>query len=214
MKSFILNYKEIHIVFICITGSWLASLASGYFLNPAIFGFIFTPIFFLSAFLSTLIFSSIPIIKLFKKHHRNKKMLISSFVCASLIFIQFSGFLPGASSAVEYRLKQFSEPEYQVISTKVEKTYEEIGSDVISFGVGNRGYEEFLAQLKKEHDIFTISSFPIDVFRDEDSIRIEWASGLTGGFEVIIYDGLNLPTWIENYDPVHIYENVAFYYKS
>ena len=128
--------------------------------------------------------------------------------------INFSGLFPNASNGVEYRLKQYSKKDFQEIKNEVELAYEKFGKNSKFFSRGDEGYEQFLDQLKREHSIFNISSFPIDVFKREDSVYIEWASGLTGGFEVIIYDGKNLPYWAEKTKLVHIYENVAFYYKN
>ena len=214
MKKFLLNYKEPFIVAFCLLLLIVANLASGYFLDPTIFGFFLTPVFFIVFGLSALIFSGISIFRLFKKKYRKKTVFLNALVCALFMAINFSGLFPNASNGVEYRLKQYSKKDFQEIKNEVELAYEKFGKNSKFFSRGDEGYEQFLDQLKREHSIFNISSFPIDVFKREDSVLIEWASGLTGGFEVIIYDGKNLPYWAEKTKLVHIYENVAFYYKN
>ena len=214
MKKFLLNYKEPVIVAFCLLLLIVANLASGYFLDPTILGFFLTPVYFIVFGLSALIFSGISIFRLFKKKYRKKTGFLNALVCALFMAINFSGLFPNASNGVEYRLKQYSKKDFQEIKNEVELAYEKFGKNSKFFSRGDEGYEQFLDQLKREHSIFNISSFPIDVFKREDSVYIEWASGLTGGFEVIIYDGKNLPYWAEKTKLVHIYENVAFYYKN
>ena len=128
--------------------------------------------------------------------------------------LKFSGLFPNSTNGAEYRLKQYSKSDFQDISNKIELAYKKFGENSEFFPAGNANYKQFLDQLKKEHSIFNISTFPVDVFRREGSVSIEWASGLTGGFEVIIYDGPELPDWSQGTKFIHIYENVAFYYKS
>lgn len=214
MKKFLLDYKEPIIVACCLLLLVIANLASGYFLDPTILGFFLTPVFFIVLGLSALIFSSISIFRLFKNEHRNKLGTVNALVCALFLAMNFSGLFPNASNGVEYRLKQFSKNDFQEIENKVELAYEKFGKNSKFFSRGDEGYKQFLDRLKREHSIFNISSFPIDVFKREDGVRIEWASGLTGGFEIIIYDGKKQPHWADNSKLVHIYENVAFYYKS
>jgi hypothetical protein len=214
MKKFLLNYKEPVIVACCLLLLIIVNVASGYFLNPTILGFFLTPVFFIVFGLSALIFSGISIFRLFKKKYRKKTGFVNALVCTLFIGMNFSGLFPNASNGVEYRLKKFSKSDFQEIENEVELAYEKFGKNSKFFSRGDKGYNQFLDQLKRAHSIFNISSFPIDVFKREDSVRLEWASGLTGGFEIVIYDGKNLPHWADKSKLVHIYENVAFYYKS
>ena len=214
MMKLLLDYKESVIVAFGLLVLIFASLASGYFLDPTILGFYLTPIHFIVWGLSVLIFSGISVFRLFKKKYRKKTGFLNALVCVLLVTIYFSGLLPNASDGVEYRLKQFSKSDFQEIQNEVELAYEKFGKNSKFFSRGDEGYKKILDQLKGKHSIFYISSFPIDVFRREDSIRLEWASGLTGGFEVIIYDGESLSNWPDKSKLVHIYENVAFYYKK
>lgn len=214
MKKFLVIYKESIVVVCCLLLLIIENFASGYFLDPTVLGFFLTPIFSIVLGLSALIFSGISIFRLFKKEYRKKMGFVNALVCALFMVMNFSGVFPNSSNGVEYRLKQFSKSDFQEIQAEVELAYEKFGKNSKFFSRGDEGYKQFLDQLKREHSIFNISTFPIDVFKTEDSICLEWASGLTGGYELIIYDGKNLPYWADKSKLVHIYENVAFYYKS
>ena len=59
-----------------------------------------------------------------------------------------------------------------------------------------------------------MSEFPLDVLRNETYIAIEWASGLTGGYELVIFEQDKPPYWLDERNVHYIYDTVAFYNKS
>jgi hypothetical protein len=173
-----------------------------------------TPLIVIFFALTALFFTLFQITKLIKKKYRNKQTLTNVVVFAILWSLQFSALLPKGDDAAKYRLQQFSEQDYQTISKEVNEAYKKFANNAAYFSRHDDGYDDFINHLSNKHQFFNLSSFPIDVYRRSDGVYIEWASGLTGGYEVVIFDASNPPKWFSRYELLYIYDSVAFYYKS
>ncbi|HEX7027069.1 MAG TPA: hypothetical protein VF268_07490 [Gammaproteobacteria bacterium] len=214
MKKILFGYKEVFIVLACLLAVKAMSIASGYFLDPAYFGFLFTPLIVIGLAVTALIFTLIPVFKLFEKQSRNKESIISIFLCLILWLFQYMPLVPGGLDGAQLRLKKYSEEDYREIFILVDDMYRKYSGDRKFFSPGHDGYKEFIGELKNNHRIFNISSFPVDVFRRESHVAIEWGSGLTGGYEVIIFENDESRRWPGNDKPVYLYDTVALHYKN
>ena len=214
MRKILFNYKEPMIVLLSLLLLAATGFASGYYLDPMFLGFIFTPVIGISLSLLSLFFTMAPAFSLTRKVNRNVKTMKAFLACIFVwLFILLSP-IPGSNEGVAYRLGDFSEQDYKEISSIVDDAYEVYGNNAKFFSRGSKGYDAFIRKLKENHEIFNVSEFPLDVLRNETYIAIEWASGLTGGYELVIFEQDKPPYWLDERNVHYIYDTVAFYNKS
>ncbi len=210
----LLNYKYPISLIICLILISISSLLSGYLLDPTFLGLIFTPILIISLVLASVVFTLIPVSRLLDKNKRNSETGKILLICA----IAWGAMLIPNNRlddlGAKIRLSKYSKQDYEEIFTLVNSSYQRYCNGEECFSRSDEGYKLFLENLKKNHEIFNISSFPVDVFIREDYVAIEWGSGLTGGYELVVLSTEKLPYSQGNQELVYLYDKVAFYYKD
>ena len=204
MKQFLIDYKSPIIVLLCTLGLEANSFVWQYWLNPlgTIIG--------LPLGLLLIYFTFSPVFSLLWKKYRTKKAIgvIGATVLACGIGIAASMFVP---NGVAVRLSQFSERDFHEVSDLIDAASEEYGDgfdDLLSI---DKNYQSILKELKANHAIFNLSSFPMRVCKEEDHTSIGWYGGLAGGYDVVIFDKANPPERLVEYRVVYLYDTVAFY---
>lgn len=193
----------------------VTSYATGYYLDPAVLGFLFTPILTISLVLVSLFFTILPIIRLTRAENRNIGTMKAITACLIVWLLVLALPIPGSNEGAAFRLSNFSEKDYREISSIVAATYKLYGNNAKYFSRGSKDYSTFIGKLKTSHEIFRLSEFPLDVSINDTYTMIEWASGLTGGYELVILNKSGkLPYWLAEREVHYLYETVAFYYIS
>lgn len=213
-----------HVVFLTVgigagLSLWLFVLAPGYLANPAPLPFgLFYPIFHSSfdtiAFLVAVgYFVRFLIVRKTKRNIRLTLLALIGLVIASVgpkLFNSYDAFI--------YRMKGFSEAEFQRLAADIKTELDERGVDRLPKDqLYGSSRPEIPESLTRSHPIIAISDFPIDIAARGESIRIMWASGLTGGYVVAISLSANPPSgWADglqqgvyNLPVTYIYDGVA-----
>ena len=116
-----------------------------------------------------------------------------------------SPILPSSLDVTTYRLSALSQQQYKEIAQIARDTYQKMGDEYDRFPFDN----SFTDLLKQKHAFFNISTFPVDVTVDTNYINVDWSSGLTGGYALIILNEGVLPDWMNEYYPIYIYDDVV-----
>lgn len=201
------DYKSPIIVLLCFLAVAANTFACQYWLNPARTIFLGLPLTLLLFY-----YTLSPFLSLFGKHYSIKKRfgIILATLLAWLIGVTVALSMP---NGVAVRLSQFSEQDFQEVSSLVDVAYEKHRGDSAELG-HDEEYRSFLEELKESHDIFNLSSFPVRVGVGEDGedyTTIGWFGGLVGGYDVVIFEKANPPRWLQEYRAVFLYETVAYY---
>ncbi len=153
-----------------------------------------------------------PLFSLFWKEYSAKKTIgiIGATLLAWVIGIAVSMTIP---NGVGVRLSQFSEQDFQEISGLIDAAYKKHrgDSDEILY-VRESG--SFSKEMKESHDIFNLSRFPMRLSNGEDGEdykTIGWSGGMVGGYDVVIFEKGNPPSWLREYRAVYLYDTVAYY---
>ena len=96
-------------------------------------------------------------------------------------------FFPNIDDGFLWRLNSYSPAEYQSLRIEVAREMKELG-----IGEYDRywelEHEDVMDRLRTSFHLLDVSSFPVELSASDDTVSIEWASGLTGGFVLHIYE--------------------------
>ena len=168
---------------------WLLSLAQGYFVDPTLleFGFPFIPLGLPLALTAVLVPIGYCVWLLFaRKTRRNIGFTLAALI-GPLVLVVGPGLLNGYDAFI-YRMKGFSEPEYQRLAADIKTAFDERGvNKLMSYDIYLLSNDIAVYEsLVDSHPILAISEFPLDIEADDEEVSLEWASGLTGGYQVLI----------------------------
>ena len=168
--------------------AWLFNLAEGYFADPAPFPFgIFYP-FFLIPIAATPVLVSIGYcvwLILVSKTRRNIGLTLAALI-GPLVVVVGPRLLNDYDTFV-YRMKSFSEAEYHRLAAEIKTEFDERGINRLQdYGISREERLAIYGPLVESHPILAISEFPLDIAASDENVVLEWGSGLTGGYEVVI----------------------------
>ncbi|KFN49800.1 hypothetical protein P873_09600 [Arenimonas composti TR7-09 = DSM 18010] len=190
--------------------SRLLTLASGWKADPTWpFGLlqplVVLPMLFHGLVLGPVMVVSICLIKPFRVTPRAKASAIVLALVGAAIAAP-SPLMPSAFDAFTWRMSTFSEEQFQTLARDLRAEL------ATTSHTGRLGHldggtrERVLRSLRPRHRILDIGDFPVDLNVHENHVSIEWASGLTGGYEVFIADG---PEASSGLPPANIHANVS-----
>ncbi|MCH6259156.1 hypothetical protein MLD52_21545 [Puniceicoccaceae bacterium K14] len=182
------DFLPLAIVLVVALTNVLSSYYSGYFLDPTFPDSVFLSfwVWFIRIIGSLVVLAiliCIPIALLNKDYRTKRKVILA--IINLIISVYVIKFAPGAREGITNRLLQYSEEEFQDIANIARS----ISSPIYSKPEYINQYDDFIQSFITEHEIFEVSSFPIDVGVYEECVYLEWASGFTGGYQIYIFDG-------------------------
>ena len=196
------------LVFVAIFSAfnWL----DGYWVDPAFLG-LFTPfiaLFILFLPIAILIWMMIGLMQSHNKSFRSYWSLL--IACMAVVFL-FSPMRPTAVDGFYYRMGKIDYDEYMA-------AVELINSEAARLNLSDRDFtypvteahNKLVRSLADKNILFSLSDWPVHIAKKDKYILLSWASGLTGGYEVLITFGEEEPPWLENrlYPPKKLYKNV------
>ena len=177
---------------------WLSGLATGYFVDPAlpVLGYfadpelplLGIPLLFLVlplALITVLVSIGYCVRLLFVRKTRQSICLTLAALIGPLILLAGPG-LFNSYDAFVYRMESFSEAEYQRLAKDMKRAFEERGISRTSDDIEKKKRRAITESLVDSHPILTISGFPLDIWASDERVSLEWASGLSGGYLVLI----------------------------
>ena len=162
------------IVIVSLAISRAISYFNGFNLNPG--GYFFIGIL---AILFSVICTLAPIARLANPVFRNTKYVVVSLICIGAWFVSYSSVVPSGVDGAASRLGQYSKQDYRQISKNIQEQSAEHGIGEETIDNFSAEYKNYISSLKKHHEIFSVSSFPIDVLPGKNSHSIDWSSGLS-----------------------------------
>ena len=165
----------------------LSDLAMGYFADPALplLGIPLTLLAVPLALITVLVSIGYCVWLLFvRKTRRNIRLALAALI-GPLVLMAGPRLLNGYDAFV-YRMKSFSEAEYQRLAADIKKEFDEQGIDELSYHIQRDELRAIAETLVDSHPVLAVSEFPLDIGASDERISVEWASGLTGGYEVVI----------------------------
>lgn len=175
------KYSLCVLAFIALTCIKVSSWLSGYFLTPAIS--IFDPIFIILALLfilSVVIFYLAIVI--FSKTKR-KKAVVPLFIS---LFFALMLFIPGLSSVdgFYFRASLYEENEFKQLAKDLRGKYSEYGIDTPYTRFEDQ--RKIIDSLAPTYPILSVGLWSPRISVRRDEISLSWASGLVGGYQIII----------------------------
>lgn len=167
---------------------WLFILAQGYFANPAPFPFgVLYPFFLLPiAAIPILVSIGYCVWLAFQSKTRRNIGLTLAALIGPLVVVVGPRLLNDYDTFV-YRMKSFSEAEYHRLAAEIKTKLDERGIDRLQvYGSPRKEQLAMHEPLVQSHPILAISKFPLDIAASDENVLLEWGSGLTGGYEVLI----------------------------
>lgn len=168
--------------------SWLFNLAEGYFANPAPppFGVLYP--FFLIPIAAAPILVSIGYCVWLVSQRKTRRNIGLTLVSLVGPFVVVAGpTLINDYDTFVYRMKSFSEAEYHRLAADVKTEFDKKGVDQLrDYGSSRKEQLAIHETLVQSHPILAISEFPLDIAVRDENVVLEWGSGLTGGYEVVI----------------------------
>ena len=188
-------------------------LASGWNADPTFLFSLFVPFVIIPLFVFPILFAPVSLFCLAPKDSWRLSVGGKSFTIGVAFLAAFvaapTPFLPTSSDAFRWRMASFSEADF--MSLAVDARSEMAKRDLDSL-MGNHydAHDQIVDALRPRHPVLLVSSFPLEIFATNTHVSIEWASGLTGGYEISIIDGDSAPQWMTK---PNLYENVSAYSK-
>ncbi len=166
---------------------WLYALARGYFADPAFLVVLFPlPLLALLLYLITVSVSIGYCVWLLfvRKTRRNVGIALAALI--GLLIIMVGPRLLNGYDGFVYRMESFSEAEFQRTAADLRTAFDEKGISELSYNSERDARRAIAESLADTYPILAISEFPLDVGASDESVYLEWASGLTGGYAVNI----------------------------
>ncbi len=188
-------------------------LSAGWNADPTFLFGLVTPFVTLPLFAYTLLIAPLSLFGLLRRKVpgppvRGKILAVSLVLLAAFIAAP-TPLMPNSTDAFEWRMSSFSEAQFQDLARSVRSEMAKLSLDELR-GDDDVMHNQILASLREHHAILRIETFPIELFVRDSYVALEWASGLTGGYEVTIIDGDAKHDW----QPApNIYADVAAYAK-
>ncbi len=86
--------------------------------------------------------------------------------------------------AFVYRMESFPETEYRRLAADIKTAFDERGIYDSSHDTHREERRAIAESLVESHPILAISAFPLDIDVSDESVTLEWAMGLTGGYQL------------------------------
>ena len=165
----------------------LFDLARGYFADPAL-PLLGIPLPFLAvalALITVLVSVSYCVWLIFVRRTRRNIRLTLAALIGPLVLVAGPRLL-NSHDAFVYRMESFSEAEYQRLAADIKKGFDERGIDEMSYDIQREELRAITESLVDSHSVLAISEFPLDIGASDERVFLEWASGLTGGYKLMI----------------------------
>ncbi|WP_340119120.1 hypothetical protein [Pelagibius sp. 7325] len=202
---------------------WMLGLAGGYYVDPALFplGMLYPFVGLALAACSLLVGAvyALGCLTLFFMGKGRRYLGVALVALIGPAIVLAGPRLFGAYDAFVYRMKGFSETDYQRLAADIMAELDRRGVRTLPAGHDPLTLKPvpIPQTLIDSHDLLAISRFPLRVLAKDGGVSVMWGSGLTGGYTVAV--SLNpepLPGWADDlrqgdYDlPVtYIYSGVA-----
>lgn len=180
---------------------WLLGLASGYFVDPALWplGFLYPLLTLLLAAASCFIgiIYALGCLGLFVLRKDRRDLAIAVFALIGPAIVVGGPRLLSGYDAFVYRMKSFPQAEYRRLAVDAKAALDERGVQMLSDHLDDEG--AISPSLLEPHRILKISHFPLRILNGDERLSVSWGSGLTGGYTVAISDNPDPPTgWADD----------------
>jgi hypothetical protein len=200
---------------VCAIAVRFVTLASGWTADPTFpFGlftpFVILPMLLYAALVAPAAIVSLSLSRKFRATTRSTLAAIALSFLGSMIAVPIPP-TPSADDAFEWRMGTFSEAQFQALAHDIRRELEDRRLEKQPRESDDAIRRRVVQSLRNEHAILRIDGFRPRFFVREDRVSIYWASGLTGGFEVTVFDGEEIP---DDLPPPNIHRTVAAYVKD
>ena len=122
--------------------------------------------------------------------------------------IFFSGVIPDGFDGAESRILKYPESDFVMIEKGVKALLEKYPKAYTEMYWEGEEFEPFMREVGDLHELMRVSSFPLRISSKDGYVLLAWSSGLAGGYEILLADSSELPSWFRDRYSKKIYESV------